>query len=629
MKKIIVIIVILLLFSFKVTAIKANNTNILKKLYILEGSTDTLTYPGFELIETDVIHNKPGLYTAKYKEDITNRIFSREIEIISKNQLLETGIKNVNLLEEQEFEDKKLLKRLNSSEIETYIFESNDTLSLAYLYYDGMVTFEELDTNKYLFIDAVFDEEINCLYLVCNIFQESTNIYVALYSLTGEKLCETTLSGSKVDIVEAISLDSRNLYLSGYTTSNDLDFNHTSYQEDSFIISLDKQTLEINDYLDLKEEGIDYISSSLYLDYLYVVKHYYIQNLHVVKIIKLDENLNIIDETFLGTISMISDISLRSFNNEIYYFCHQFDEEYNDNVTSLYRIKPDLQVQMIDQYYDEFAVGKDLNIVNGEISLLYTTYNSKENYPTYIRIVGDNNKKINLDNRIYDNLYFNGDGNLDLIYENKLKCYEYVYVYAVTIGDLLSANNVHPKIVCNNVQKEYNAFLSNTFFDPNLFGEYQLTYYYNFEFFDLAIKKNIIVDSGVKVENNNIYTTNLCLKFNGTATLNNMIIETGHVIDKPGEYVLNVKGVNGIEELYYFEVVKEFDYKTNTTLPVCQIEITFDNEPKEDNLAINATEPLNYLTDEDYTDNLWYIIIPITSLIICVCTFTLIGRKLR
>ena len=132
-----------------------------------------------------------------------------------------------------------------------------------------------------------------------------------------------------------------------------------------------------------------------------------------------------------------------------------------------------------------------------------------------------------------------------------------------------------------------------------------------------------------KVENNNIYTTNLCLNFNGTATLNNMIIETGHVIDKPGEYVLNVKGVNGIEELYYFEVVKEFDYKTNTTLPVSQIEITFDNEPKEDNLAINATEPLNYLTDEDYTDNLWYIIIPITSLIICVCTFTLIGRKLR
>ena len=109
-----------------------------------------------------------------------------------------------------------------------------------------------------------------------------------------------------------------------------------------------------------------------------------------------------------------------------------YDEELNDDVSVLYKFTKNLIKKKLDSYYDEYALAKDLNIVNGEISLLYTSYSIDENYPTYIRIVTDKELKFTLDNRIYDYCYFNELGNLDLIYDNTLKCFEYSLVYANT-----------------------------------------------------------------------------------------------------------------------------------------------------------------------------------------------------
>ena len=98
MKKILLLFILLITVVITPEMVKANSTNILKKLYIVEGSEDTLDYPGFMLIETNINYNIPGSYTAKYKEDITDRIFTREIEVITTDTLLNAGIKNVNLL---------------------------------------------------------------------------------------------------------------------------------------------------------------------------------------------------------------------------------------------------------------------------------------------------------------------------------------------------------------------------------------------------------------------------------------------------------------------------------------------------------------------------------------------------
>ena len=69
---------------------------------------------------------------------------------------------------------------------------------------------------------------------------------------------------------------------------DDLDFNHVSYNEDSFIMQLDINNFEIVNYLNLGELGIDFIDNIVYLDNLYVIKHYYSLGVHVVKIYEIE-----------------------------------------------------------------------------------------------------------------------------------------------------------------------------------------------------------------------------------------------------------------------------------------------------------------------------------------------------
>ena len=629
MKKILLLFILLITVVITPEMVKANSTNILKKLYIVEGSEDTLDYPGFMLVETNINYNIAGNYTAKYKEDITDRIFTREIEVITTDTLLNAGIKNVNLLEEKTFPNKQVLKRINTTDIEVYILADDTTIYLAYLYYDGLSYFDEFERTEYSFVDAVFDVDTNQLYFVCNIMEDSLNIYTAIYALNGERTYDKIIRGNNVDIISNICVDNNNLYLCGNTKSSDGDFMHTAYQEDSFVISLDKKNLDNLNYLNLGEQGIDYISSCINSAYLYVIKHMYLHNVHVVKIIKLDENLNIMSEVYLGTMTQVQDIALKEYQGDLYYFCHLYDENYLDSVTALYKITSDLSIKLIDKYYDYYSIGKDLNITNGEISLLYTTYDQNENYPTFLRIVGNPEKRINLDNRIYSNLYFNDLGNLDLIYADKIKSYEYVYIYAKTLGSHIFSEEVHPQILYNNITVNPNEYLSNLYFNENQFGNYTLNYYYNFEFFDLAIKKNLIVDDGIIVEDNNIYNTNLCLKFNGTATLNNKVIESGYIIQTPGSYELVITGYQNQKHTYLFEVVELSNNHNNKQKEHIDFDTTYEESKPLEEISIHNNPVENNIIQKDYSSNLWYILLPIISLIIAVSTFTFIGRKIK
>ena len=98
----------------------------LKKLYIVEGSYDTLFYPGYQLIESNIDYDQEGIYTATYLEDITDRKFIRELEVISKDNILKNGIKNINLKEEFSFTGYKVLKRVSTSLVDVFVLEDED-----------------------------------------------------------------------------------------------------------------------------------------------------------------------------------------------------------------------------------------------------------------------------------------------------------------------------------------------------------------------------------------------------------------------------------------------------------------------------------------------------------------------
>ena len=633
MKKIlnllIVFVCVMVLGITKASDLNASSTNMLKKLFVTVGSNDTLEYPGFKLLETNINYDVEGLYSATYLEDITDRTFYREIEVIKEETLLNNGIKNINKLEEFEFKEKKILKRVITSSCNIFILEDETNVIMRFEYDDNVINLNLFDKNNFGFVDLVFDNSSNKLYLVGNLFTSSLDVYIAEYSLNGNLLKEKVILGNNVDIVKSIIVKDTSIYLSGSTTSSNQDFTHTCYQEDSYVLKINIETFEIIKYLNLGEIGIDYINVSSYLDNIYVVKHFYNNGIHVVKIYKLDDNLNIISDTYLGTITLVSDIALKNCDNDLYYFCSVYNESLNNDQTVLYKVSKDLNIKKLDTYCDKFAVGVDLNIVNNEISLLYTSYSKDENYPTYIRTITDKTIKFTLDNRIYNNCYFNELGNLDLIYNEHLKSFEYSLVYSKSFGNNDNYSDVNPVIMCNNIRILENKYLSNLYFDPNMFGVYSLIYYYNFDFFDLVIKKDIHILSDINVECDNVYNTGLILSFKGIGYLNNLIIENGYVINKPGNYELEVMGYDNKSVVYNFEVVDNLSTKEEEKFVDYEVKLKDMDNSNSNNLIVNNNIPINKIIQDGYQNKIWYVVIPIVTLLISISTFMFLGRKIK
>lgn len=630
MKKILFIVLIVLgMISFNKIKFHAEDYNMLKKLFIVSGSYDTLDYPGFKLMESDINYYKEGLYFATYKEDVTDRIFKREIEVVSSNVFLKSGIKNVNLKEEYCIKEGAIIKRVCTTGCNILVYEKEETVYLEFIYSNSTKEIEIFKRDVFTFVDMVYCKTNNKLYLIGNLYKDSLDVYLAEYSLNGDLEKETVFKGSDVDYVTNIHIVNDNIFLTGYTSSSDEDFSHTAYSSDSYILKVDLNTFEKIDYLDLGEEGIDYIESSCYVDGLYVIKHYYDSGLHLVRVYKFDNYLNEVNNIFLGTISYISDVAFKEYNNELYYFCRMYDEELNDDVSVLYKLTKNLIKKKLDTYYDKYALAKDLNIVNGEISLLYTSYSIDENYPTYIRIVTDKELKFTLDNRIYDYCYFNELGNLDLLYDNTLKCFEYSLVYANTLGSFTSDEDINPVVMCNNTKVCQDEYLSNTFFDNTMFGVYNLTYYYKFDFFDLVFRKDIVVSDEIKIDSSNIYTKGLILTFRGKGYLNNRLIESGYIIDEIGEYELKVIGYLDKTLIYDFKVVENNSFKEEQEINNYELSVTVNQQEQLDNIKINSHNIINEIVEDNYENKIWYIIIPICTLVVTVSTFMFIGRKIR
>ena len=183
--------------------------------------------------------------------------------------------------------------------------------------------------------------------------------------------------------------------------------------------------------------------------------------------------------------------------------------------------------------------------------------------------------------------------------------------------------------MCNNEEINSNKYLSNTDIDSSTFGNYSLLYYYNFDFFDLVYRKDIKVLSELKIEDNNIYTKGLILEFKGIGYLNDSIIESGYIIKDPGEYHLVLIGKDQEKEEYNFEVVENESRKE--PLQYQNLELVFKEENNDilNDVLVKTNNPSNYIVESDFASNIWYIIIPILTLIISLSTILFLGRKIR
>ena len=217
----------------------------------------------------------------------------------------------------------------------------------------------------------------------------------------------------------------------------------------------------------------------------------------------------------------------------------------------------------------------------------------------------------------------------DLLYGENLKSFEYSLVYAKTLGGKDSNQEILPVIMCNNNLIEEDNYLSILNFDIDTFGVYNLVFYYKFDFFDLVYSKDIFVDSNVVVDNDNYYNTGLILTFKGKAYLNDLIIESGYIINEEGEYNLKLIGHNDETKIFNFTVVNQQNNKKLIDSYDLNFTLKIEEEDIDEHIKINHNAVINNIVSKDYDNNIWYIIIPICTLLVSVSTFTFIGRKIK
>ena len=637
MKKCILILAIVLIFfttlvnSINVSA-STSNITFLKKLFIVQGSYGVLDYPGYSLIETNVNYNKEGIYFAKYKNDQTSNIYERELEVISKDNLYTNGLQNLTVEEFYSFDEYMIYKRIKTSVLDMFILYDLENYYIHLPYPDRTITRKIGKIEDLSIIDIHYDEEINLIYVLGNRKNESLDLFINTYSLNGINIEQRYYGGSNVDVMNSVAYDNTSIYIVGKTSSSDKDFQHTSYQEDSYILKVNKKTLKVENYLNLGEVGNDQITNIVINDAIYIIKLMYMSGVPVVKIMKFDEYLSEIKNKYLGTVSTVSSINLRLFDNYIYYFCSIYNYNINDSKLCLYKIDNNLNIKLIDEYYDSNAFGSDFSIDNNEIKILYKSINKEEDYPLYLRIIGNKTTVFTLDNKMYDNCYFNDQGKLELIFANELTSYNYSFIIIESFGGTNSKEQIEPSIKCNNMDVSYSKSLSDTSYNDKLFGVYTLQYYYNFDFFDLVYKKDIAVDSVINIANNNIYKCGFKVIFNGNARIIHNDKEIGVVVseytlNEPGLYIVELHGKDEIIK-YKIEVVSiETDKEVISNIDYYFNEgnIISDNDSIE---LTKTTTTINNKVPENDNKELWYILLPILTTVLSVYSFIFISRRI-
>ena len=128
---------------------------------------------------------------------------------------------------------------------------------------------------------------------------------------------------------------------------------------------------------------------------------------------------------------------------------------------------------------------------------------------------------------------------------------------------------------------------------------------------------------------NNCYDLGVKIYFNGIGKLNNELIDENTHILTPGTYVLEVIGNNDEAVTINFKVVdvkikeiKDGEYNQNYIIKDFVKQEISEVKVKQ-NLMINDYE--NNLLNK----NLWYLLIPILTIVVSVVSYFVLGRKIK
>ena len=620
-----------LLLSNNIVLEANQKTDIAKPLICLEGTNydEYLNYEGYEMIQNNVNFNIPGKYQVIY-ENKNNERFIKNVDVISKenlNDLTYYQITSTEFDSNNTYNWEGVLYELNTNDYTyqvTSYFNPDDETSNEYLnlyYNDNLIKQTNLSTNKEIIIKKIILNNNN-IYLVGmkKMNNSSYDLYVAQYTLDLEYIRDFCIFGNKYDEVKDAIIIDEYMYISGLTNSTD-GYYSSNIDQDVFIFKVDYNLGIIRKSYISNIEGTETISNLVHLNDSIYYGYSYLNNGYKNILVKeINLNLEYIKQLDYGY-RIGSDIKkIETDQTNLYVLMKYLDYNTDKEITVLNVI--DHNLCYVSQYiykYDNYNYTKPIDIVINDSNIVSVLLQfTNKNYIVGYGVIKlkDNKEILNIVN--FNNEYPDKfkDKNGNHIYtsinnqikkvlinsvivfnfgENEIKTHEEIYNYEVYVNSSLV---------------KHNDKKSKISYDLDIFGNYNLIYYFETKDVDFIYNKNCYIKEDVNIQNSQIYDLEFRIYFNGVGYLNGELIESGYKIQMNGKYTLDLIGKDSLQRKYTF-FIEDNSVKNIILNDLSEITIEKENTSITDKnvqIDINQT-PL--ITDRSTTETNYLMLIPV------------------
>lgn len=621
MKKTKIIILLFMSFIFvsllmvKMPIIKASNTEEIEKLLVVKRNSninDYLKYDDYIVISNNVNTNQVGKYVVTYKNINTNQTKDKVVIVIDEdNYAYLDEIKKI----EGDY-DIKIVDHVNAEGMYTYLFhfkypnysgenymlyENEYATQLIVRSFRGEIFGYQYNNNHYLgwgYEKSVVDNDINMF----------------LFSLgeDGKELIEIESQGT--DIAYSVAESENFYFLAGYTLGSDELFLGDRKGKDSACVLIDKKTNEVVNTFTLGLNGDDYFKNVYYLNnYLYFLQ---IENEKNMRLIKTDIFGNKEQELIIYEKYGYLNPEIRVINNKLYLSFSTYDYDVLDYVDLIKEVNLNLELNDVFKKYIKGYNILDYELNGDHLELLLKPKQGRGfKYQEYLN-----------NNLIID--YYNDDAK-DVIALDRDRIYmenrEENFIYQINTLYIQNKpiNIFDPKV---NKKEELNNFdlylngekskatkLIDEFINIDIFGKYDVDYYFKSTIFDYLETIKIDVLPFVGVIDGAVYDVGLTINGNSKETrINNELVNLPYTIKDVGEYIIEIKGNDDVTIKYQIRVTDLANkYKEKEE----QIKIELNDYVSEANNISSSLSKRE--TMEKKNKNYYYMyIIPLISLII-------------
>ena len=601
MKKIIIIIFCLLtLFIFNIKYYQAEEES-LKDLYIELNDNPDLNIDGYDIIDNNLDARKIGTYIITYRNQSTNLELNRRVIVttsINKGIIQEKKIDELDIL----LDDIRMIKIINNGYLILGTYHNNYQL---YQVINQKITkYNLIDLNIGSIVDLAYDEECDNVYLLGN--NGNSDLDLIIYQI----VIKTTLMKKRI-----INLDN-NQTASNITYS--ANYLYLTYMEDSIQHVMKITT---NNFQIIGDESLGYKGGLIrsifsFKNHIYIISTSY-SSYFETNLIILNNDLEIINkERLVGDwYPLVNELIL---NDQFYILLSNADYNNQRIIHTLYQYQND-KLETKDIFYGNYnekicgmSFNKELTVLKknqNDIKLRIYTRNSDVIEQS---IISNNHNYFMINDLIIE----------DEINSNIINIYDYDYLIVKSYGFTNSKDNFTPFVYNHFNELPYDYSKCNLNINYEMFGDYDLRYYYNTKYFDYILNKKIKVALKCKLVDKGIYDK-IKLDYNGIIMVNEKEVEKGTIISEAGNYEIKIIGKDTIKKYSITIVDLGYEKNTNNNLNY-ELNHQLNNEELKIILSHNT---INNNYNKDFKSNLWFILIPATTIVLSLSMYFTIGKR--